>query len=230
MDIPNSESVAIVRAGLAGSPINLLPPELRLCIMQFSIESIRKAVVAPTAMTRKTTDTPALRPNEQLLVFTTTNPLANTCSQLHEEYTMALKAHVTSCKLLTLVLHVLDFDFPLITQELFHNFTAAQRQHYNTLPNSIRIEMTITDAFARLPDENRLGEWLQWRATEESAGRGFRVNYVVRLKGSTKGVNEMESIRYGLLLYDPYEKAEGEVGGIMRAVKAWFQKVANQRP
>jgi len=242
MQTPTSDSVAIVRAGLANSPMNRIPAELRLDIMQLFIRAVRKVVVVPTAMTRKTIGTPALRYNEPQLVFTTTNPLANTCTLLHEEYTNALKLHALSGKvlngrlvdyrMLTIELHVLDFDFSLITHEIFSKFTAAHRRYYNTRPHSISLVMTITDAFARLPDEHRLGKWLEWRDSEESAGRGVRVNYKVRLQGSTKGVEEMESIRYCLLLYDPYSDATekgGDLGKIMLAMQAWFQQVANAR-
>lgn len=114
--------------------------------------------------------------------------------------------------------------------EVFARFSDEQRAFYNQRPQTIRIEMTINDAFALLPDEKRLENWLQWRAAEESAGRGVRVYYTVRKESSTTGVDEMESVRYSLLLIDPYyNEVEGDVGKIMEAMRKWFQRVADGR-
>jgi len=227
MHTPGSKSTAIVRTGLEDSPIGKLPPELRLRIIQQFIQSTERVAVVPKAFGRKTFDAPFLRPDEPQLVFTTTNPLAETCTQLHEEYTKALKSHVLSCKAPNLVLHVLDFDFSPIINEILSAFLAANRQYYYSRAHSVNIQLTITEAFARLPDEKGLGDWLQWRATEESVGRGVNVRYAVQLMGSTEGANEMEALRYFLILYDPYSTASGEVGDIMRAMKAFFEIVAS---
>lgn len=227
-----TNSTVIIRQGLDTSPLGRLPPELRDEIIQLLTTTTPKIIIAPRALTRATLTTPALRPDEPELVYITTAALSKTCTQLNSDYAKALAPRIRQCKAPILVLHVLDFDFAPFVQEVFAQFADATRAFYSQRPRTIRIEMTISDAFARVPDERRLASWLQWRAAEESAGRGFRVYYTVRREGSTKGVNEMESLRYSLLLHDPYneeEEEEGDVGKIMDAMGKWFKRVASDR-
>ncbi|KAM0710940.1 hypothetical protein Q7P35_001678 [Cladosporium inversicolor] len=223
-------STVIIRHGLDTCPLGRLATELRQDILHRATSSITKVIIVPRALTRETPITPALRHDEPELVLITTAPISKTCTQLSEDYTTALKSQLRNCHASTIVLHVLDFDFTPFTREVFGQFSDEQRAFYNQRPRTIRIEMTITDAFALLPDERRLESWLQWRAAEESAGRGVRVYYTVRKESSTTGVNDMESVRYSMLLIDPYyDEMEGDVGKIMEAMRKWFQRVADDR-
>lgn len=238
------ETTTSKQNGLLHSPLGNVPPEMRLAIMQLSLQSVQKIAIAPKGMTtpKDHNNLPAKTSNESSssssLVFTTRHPLANSCRQLRAEYTNELKSRVFARKIPTLHLHVIDFDFSLVVRELLSHFTAAHREYFNARAHSIRIYLTITDAFTRVSDdeggvvawlerkqsdEGGLKQWLEWREAEESAGRKIEVDFKITRGKSVKSADGMEVLRLFLLLFDPEMDDEGEVGDIMVPMIAFFK-------
>lgn len=203
-----------------------IPQDLRAVIIDFYVPNIPLAVLVPTALANLTEDgdVEALEDAKETLICTTTDPLSRTCKDLHSEYATNLWAKVLYCKVPQLVVHVLDFDFSLAISELFSQFDDTSRSYFNSLRRVIHIGLTITRNFALLPNENGLDKWLQWRKQEENAGRKVKVDYQITLQ-TTQGEEELESLRQFLLLFDPEGNEGGEVGGIMRRMKNFYENV-----
>lgn len=225
------ETITPGPAGLLHSPLGRVPPEMRLAILQLSLQYVREIAIAPKGIPPKDHNALAEISTEPApsLIFTSRDPLANSCRQMRDEYANELKNRVFALNIPTLHLHVFDFDFSLVIRELLSNFTAAHRQYFNARAHSIRICLTITDAFTRLSvkdgleawveskkiAEAGLKQWLAWREGEENAGRKVSVDYKITRGKSVQSADELESLRLFLLLFDPYSESEGELGDIV---------------
>lgn len=238
-----TEAITLKRNGLSASPLGQIPVETRLAIMQLSTQPIEKITIVPRAMTRDDYDAPVVGSEAPSLVFTSKNLFAKACRQVYEEHADALKTQLFSLRIPTLHLHVLNFDFSLVTLEILSNFTAVHRQFFNARAHSICIHLTITDAFTHLPDEGgRLRwlerkaaeeegpkKWLEWRAAEDSADRKITIDYKIARERSVKSADDTESLRLFLLLFDPYSDGQGDMGDIMRPMVAFFKAFKAKR-
>jgi hypothetical protein len=217
------------RDGLATSTLVKLPQELLHSVNKLLMQHVRKVVVVPRVMTRKHILAPLESPDEPMLVLTTNSPLARTSTRMYNEYASALRTQILSLQVPRLELHVLDFDFSPVTRELLSHFNATHRKFFNTSPNTITVRLTITKTFTNLPDEGGFRRWLEWRASEESADRKINVKYEIVCCKSIKTANDMEALRFWLLLFDPFSDSDGEVGDIMKVMLGFFKAFEAKR-
>lgn len=240
----SAEEVPKERNGLADSPLNQFPPELRLSIIKRHMPRLRRIAIIPKSLTQQADATPTTASNEPSLVFTTRNPFLKTCYQLHTEYTSELRSSILRREIPTLILHVHNFDFSPLTRELFSSFEDRHREYFNDRAGAIRIRLTITKSFftrpwgevglinwleARESEQTGLKQWLGWKQAEEEAGRAISVAYEVKREQEIENVDDMETLRLFMLLFDPYSRAGGEIGDIVQAFIEFFQKVARSR-
>lgn len=207
-----------------------LPKEVRLGIIKLRLRNLVKAVFVPTAMTRnKITENGYIKPllsSEQTLICATTEKFARTCKQLRSDYAEVICSKpLFACQIPRLVVHVLDFDFSFAISELFSRFTDATRQFFEAPSHRIWIRLTITRSFALMPNDIGLQQWLLWREQEEAAGREIEVDYEFS-DFSTKGENELEELRYFLLLFN---SEDGESAEIVRAMTKFYLKCDRDR-
>ena len=244
-DLPVSVEVAPKeRRGLADSHLKKLPRELRLFIIKRDMPRLVRIAVIPKSLTQQANATPIAASNEPSLVFTTRNSFIKTCHQLYTEYTSELRSSILRREIPTLILHVHNFDFSPLTRELFSSFEDRHREYFNDRAGAIRIRLTITKSFftrpwgevglinwleARESEQTGLKQWLGWKQAEEEAGRAISVAYEVKREQEIENVDDMETLRLFMLLFDPYSRAGGEIGDIVQAFIEFFQKVARSR-
>lgn len=232
------------RDGLANSRINSLSQELRLAIIQLQLQDLRKVAIVPKSIIQRGIAIPTASSDEPSLVYTTESPLSKTCHDLHTAYSNELKSQVLSCKIPTLILHVHNFDFSPLINELFPSFEDVHREYFNARAGTVRIRLTITGSFFPLElgeamrsdwllehenEQTGMKQWLEWRQAEEKAGRGVGVAYEVKREVGIEDVDDMEALRMFMLLFDPYSRGEGEIGDVVQAVIEFFAKVRQNR-
>lgn len=208
--------------------------DVRTVIIDFCVGNIHTAVLVPTALVNLTEDgyIKPLEDAEETLICTVKrkdHPFPRTCKQIHSEYASNMWAKILNCKVYRLVVHVVDFDFSLAISELFSQFDKASRDHLNSWKGEIHISLTITPGFALLPQRAGLDKWLEWRRQEEQEGRMVDVDYEIS-PATTQGKEEMKSLRFFLLLFDPEGKEGGDIGGMMRILRVFYKRVYARRP
>lgn len=232
------------RNGLDNSPINALPAELRLSIIQFKLQGLRKVAIVSKSMVQSDDAVPAAKTSEPSLVFVTESALSKTCHALHTQYADELASQVAKCKVPSLALHVRDFDFTPFTRELFSTFKDSHRAFFNAREGAITIYLTLTPSFfargygecgrmvwlakrdlERLGRQNGLIQWLEWRKAEEKAGRKVSVAYKLLRNHEVEGVEDREALRQFMLLFDPLSRGEGDVGGILQKIIEVFKEI-----
>lgn len=233
------------RDGLENSPLGNLAAELRLAIIQYRIQNLQKVgIVAKATLQDEDSPVSAASPGESSLVFASRSALSKTCYELHTQYANQLQFQLMNCKIPSLALQVVDFDFSPFTRDLFPNFKDSHREYFNARPGAITIHLTLTPSFfARhegergrtmwlaLRDVEReqkkrgLSQWLEWRKVQEKAGKQVSVAYRLERNYAVEGVEDREALRMFLLLFDPLSKGEGELGGIWPEVRRVFKVI-----
>jgi hypothetical protein len=231
------------RNGLENSPIDSLPVELRLAIIQFRMQNLRKVTIVAKSLLQKKVN-PSSKP---ALVFATKSALSKTCYDLHVQHATELESRFMKCEVPSMHLHVRNFDFEPFTSELFAKFEDSHRAYFDARPGAITIHLTLTPSFfsrgvgekelmewlaardlERTLWKNGLSQWLEWRAAQEEAGKKVSVVYKLKRNANVEGVEDREALRMFLLLFDPLGRGEGELGGIWPEVRKVFKELKDK--